>query len=169
MPGELTKIWFAAVVAVASLPALAAEMPDSGTKNFIPAGDAPSYFTNESGGISSTAAADQTASDDGVDQTLGSPRSETGSMRSAKTTTRRHGRLVASREGERRSAASVTAGGRSAHFAGARRTKTASVGTAARPIRSANPSKTNSVRAGVARPAKSSARHAAAKSATRRG
>ena len=68
MPVKLTKIWFAAMVALASLPALAADMPGSGTKNFIPGGDAPSYFTNENGAVSGVAAVDETPSDDGVDQ-----------------------------------------------------------------------------------------------------
>jgi hypothetical protein len=173
MPGQLMKIWFAAMVALASLPALAAEMPVSGTKNFIPGGDAPAYFTNENGAVSSAAAADETTSDDGVDQALGSPRSENAPVHSAKTTTRRHGRLAASHRGEKRSAANFTARRRSVHVANANRARTASVSAPDRRIRTAgrtvSPSKTKSVRAVVARPAKPGARHAAAKSASGKG
>jgi hypothetical protein len=173
MPVKLTKIWFAAMVALASLPALADDMPGSGTKNFTPGGDAPAYFTNENGAVSGVAAVDEATSDDGVDQTLGSPRSETAPMHSARTTTRRHGGLAASLRREKYSAANLTARGRSAHVASANKTRIASVGAPLRPTRTtgrtANPPKAKSDGAGIARPAKSSARHAAAKSAARKG
>ena len=173
MPVKLTKIWFAAMVALASLPALADDMPGSGTKNFIPGGDAPSYFTNENGAVSGVAAVDETTSDDGVDQTLGSPRSETAPMHSARTMTPRHGGLAASHRREKYSAAKFTARGRAAHVASANKTRIASVGAPLRSPRSTgritNPSKAKSDGAGIARPAKSSARHAAARSAARKG
>lgn len=56
MPGKLSQIWFAAVLACAGLPALGAGMPDSGTKNFVPGGDAPSFFTNENGAVAAATA-----------------------------------------------------------------------------------------------------------------
>ena len=173
MPVKLTKIWFATIMALASLPALAADMPGSGTKNFIPGGDAPAYFTNENGAVSGVAAVDETTSDDGVDQTLGSPRSETAPMHSARTMTRRHGGLAASHRREKYSEANFTAGGRSAHVAGANKTRIAPVGAPLRSPRTTgratNPPKAKSDGAGIARPAKSSTRHAAAKSAARKG
>jgi hypothetical protein len=173
MPVKLTKIWFAAMVSLASLPALAADMPSSGTKNFIPGGDAPAYFTNENGAVSGVAAVDETTSDDGVDQTLGSPRSETGPMRSAKATTRRHGGLAASHRREKHSGANFTARGRSAHVPSANKIRIASAGAPVRSTRTAGrtakPPKAKSDRVEIARPAKSSARHAAAKSAARKG
>jgi hypothetical protein len=173
MPVKLTKIWFAAMVALASLPALADDMPGSGTKNFIPGGDAPSYFTNENGAVSGVAAADETASDDGVDQTLGSPHSETAPMHSARTMMPRHGGLAASHRREKYSAANFTARGRSAHFASANKTRIASVGAPLRPTRTTgrttNQPKAKSEGPGIARPAKSGARHAAAKSAAGKG
>jgi hypothetical protein len=172
MPVKLTKIWFATMVAFSSLPALAADMPGSGTKNFIPGGDAPAYFTNENGAVSGMAAVDET-SDDGVDQTLGSPRSEIASMNSARTMTRRHGGLAVSHRREKYSTANFTVRGRSAHVASANKTRIASVGAPLRSPRSTgritNPSKAKSDGAGIARPAKSSARHAAARSAARKG
>ena len=173
MPVKLTKIWFAAMVALASLPALAADMPASGTKNFIPGGDAPSYFTNENGAVSGVAAIDETTSDDGVDQTLGLRQSENAPMHPARTMTRRHGGLAASRRREEHSAANFTARGRSARVASANRTRIASAGAPIRSTRttsgSAKPPKAKSDGTGIARPAKSSARHAAAKSAARKG
>jgi hypothetical protein len=173
MPVELTKICFAAMVALSTLPALANDMPGSGTKNFIPGGDAPSYFTNENGAVSGVAAVDETTSDDGVDQTLGSQRSETAPMHSARTMTQRHGGLAASHRREKYSAANITIRGRSAHVASANKTRIASAGAPLRSPRTAgrttNPPKAKSERAEIARPARSSARHAAAKSAARRG
>ncbi len=173
MPVKLKKIWFATVVALVSLPALAADMPGSGTKNFIPGGDAPAYFTNENGAVSGVAAVDETTSDDGVDQTIGAPRSETAPMHSARTVTRRHGGLAASHRREKYSAVNFTARGRSAHVASANKTRIASVGAPVRSTRTTgrttNPPKAKFEGAGIARPAKSSARHAAAKSSARRG
>jgi hypothetical protein len=174
MPVKLTKIWFAAMVGLASLPVLAADMPGSGTKNFIPGGDAPSYFTNENGAVTGVAAVDETTPDDGVDQTLGSLRSETAPMHSARTMTRRHGGLAAaSHRRGKYSAANFTARGRPAHIASANKTRIASVGPPHRPTRTAgraaNPPKARSDGAGIAKPGKSNIRHAAAKSAARKG
>ena len=172
MPVKLMKMWFAAMVALASLPALAADMPGSGTKNFIPGGDAPSYFTNENGAVSGVAAVDETTSDDGVDQTLRSSRSEIAPIRSAETTTRQHGRLTASHQREKYSAANFAAKGRAAHVASANKTRIASVSAlrSTRTVgRTTNPPKVKSDGAAIARPAKSSARHAAAKSSARKG
>jgi hypothetical protein len=44
---KLTIALVAAIFALASFPAFAADMPADGTKNFTAPGDAPSYFTNE--------------------------------------------------------------------------------------------------------------------------
>jgi hypothetical protein len=173
MREKLTKIWFAAMVACAGVPAMAAEMPGSGTKNFVPGGDAPSYFTNENGTVSA-AAADQTAADDGADQPIRSPRSASALIYSAKTTmTRRHGGLAVSHRAGPRAAANATAKTRSAHIGGAKGARAATAGTPARPVRTASriagPAKSRSAKAGGARPAKPSMRHAWAKSAAKRG
>jgi hypothetical protein len=47
MPRKLATICLAAALVFAGWPAHAAGMPDTGTKNFVPGGDAPSYLTNE--------------------------------------------------------------------------------------------------------------------------
>ena len=49
---KLTIAAAAAAFALVSVPASAGEMPSYGTKNFTAPGDAPSYFTNQSGGES---------------------------------------------------------------------------------------------------------------------
>jgi hypothetical protein len=49
---KLTIALAAAAFALATCPIYAADMPAYGTKNFSAPGDAPSYFTNESGGAS---------------------------------------------------------------------------------------------------------------------
>jgi hypothetical protein len=64
MPVTLTRLFFAAAIAGAALPASAAGMPDSGTKNFDPGGATPSYFTNENGaalGLTESEGADEGA------------------------------------------------------------------------------------------------------------
>jgi hypothetical protein len=45
---KLTITVFAGALALASVPALAVDLPDSGSKNFSPSGDTPAYFANES-------------------------------------------------------------------------------------------------------------------------
>ena len=62
MPSKLTMTYFAAALAIVSVPAFAVDIPDSGSKNFSPAGDTPTYFTNESVPISARTA-DTNASD----------------------------------------------------------------------------------------------------------
>lgn len=174
MPGKLTNIWFAAIMAIlagAGLPAHAVEMPASGTKNFIPGGGTPSYFTNENG-AASAAAADRTSFDDVVDQTVRAPQFRSRPVHSA-AATRRHGKLAVSHASGKRSAAKTAAKGRSTHLASAKRGRTATAGMPARPVRiarrAATPPKTRTAKAGSAKPAKPSTRHAAAKSAARKG
>ena len=51
------KITFlAGALAFACLPALGAELPDYGSKNFSPSGDTPSYFTNEAAPVAARTA-----------------------------------------------------------------------------------------------------------------
>jgi hypothetical protein len=62
MPSKLMITYCAAALAIVSVPAFAVDIPDSGSKNFSPAGDTPTYFTNESVPISARTA-DTNASD----------------------------------------------------------------------------------------------------------
>ena len=174
MPDNLMKIWFAALLTIGSLSAAAAEMPASGTKNFIPGGEAPSYFSNESGAVS-TAAIEESAADDGIDQISHSLRSDTSLRRSVDMSSRRRTKFSAYHPERRRIAANPRGHTRSAHLAGGGRTKTASVGKPARPIRTASrtegPRETKAAKTGTAKAtrASTSTRHAAAKSISKRG
>jgi hypothetical protein len=171
MPGKLTKIWFAAVLACTGWPALGAGMPDSGTKNFVPGGDAPSYFTNERGAVS--AAEDEATADDGADQSLGSPNPATEPIHPAAASRRLHGKVAALHPRERRVAANSRDRGRAVQVAGGKAVRTASAGKPARSIRTASraavPPRAMAAKSGGANQAKRNARHAAAKSAARRG
>src|SRR5437667_5754437 len=95
MPNKLTIAFFATALAFASGPALAVEMPSYGSKNFSPPGDAPSYFTNENGGVAGRGP-DTAAIDTGTDETAGPTRSDVEPMHSARTKGGRHGKHAAS-------------------------------------------------------------------------
>jgi hypothetical protein len=56
MPNTLTITFLAGALALAGLPAFAFDLPDSGSKNFDPPGDTPSYFSNETAPISARTA-----------------------------------------------------------------------------------------------------------------
>jgi len=56
MPNRLTTALIAGALALAGLPALALDLPDSGSKNFDPPGDTPSYFSNEAAPVSARTA-----------------------------------------------------------------------------------------------------------------
>jgi hypothetical protein len=56
MANRLTTALIAGALALAGLPALALDLPDSGSKNFDPPGDAPSYFSNETAPVSARTA-----------------------------------------------------------------------------------------------------------------
>jgi hypothetical protein len=59
---RLKSAGFAGALALASLPAFALELPDSGSKNFSPGSDTPTHFTNEAAPVSARTA-DTTATD----------------------------------------------------------------------------------------------------------
>ena len=89
MPDMLIRLALAAAIVGTTIPAWGAGMPDLGTKNFSPGGDAPSYFSNENG-VMGTAAGE--AWDDGEDAAISSA-SETSEP--AHIASRYHGRLGA--------------------------------------------------------------------------
>jgi hypothetical protein len=53
---KLTITFLAGAFAFACLPALAAELPDFGSKNFSPSDNTPSYFANEAAPVSARTA-----------------------------------------------------------------------------------------------------------------
>jgi hypothetical protein len=56
MPNKLTITFLAGALALAGPPAFAGDLPDSGSKNFDPPGDTPSYFSNETAPVSARTA-----------------------------------------------------------------------------------------------------------------
>jgi hypothetical protein len=131
MPGLLIRVAFTAAVAGAAIPAWSAGMPEFGTKNFSPGGDAPSYFSNENGVVNAVAGE---AWDDGDDGATGSVSVGTEPDRA---TSRFHGRFAAHQSSDH-SAAYVRSSrhfrsARPAHYSNARDTaaRSRSHGTAA--------------------------------------
>ncbi len=107
MPSKLTRICFAAMLACAGSPAYAAGMPDTGTKNFVPGGDAPAYLVNENLTVA-PGSPGQSPLGTAYNEPTG-PASEPASVaRSPQTRTIRHARLAGRRAGIRRSAAART-------------------------------------------------------------
>jgi hypothetical protein len=56
MSNKLTITILAGALAFVGLPAFAFDLPDSGSKNFSPPGDTPSYFSNEAAPVSARTA-----------------------------------------------------------------------------------------------------------------
>jgi hypothetical protein len=183
MPDILRKFLLAALmIAWGAAPAWSAGMPEYGTKNFTPGGDAPAYFTNEGGALG-------VAADFGTDQRTPAPavRAESEPRHTAHASGQRHGTAAAGRHGTGRLASQAHGRGRSSHTAvaqahGRRQTThaharggslhmaSAKVERGATTRRSAASGRgTRSAKSGGAKPAKTGVRHAAAGPASRRG
>jgi hypothetical protein len=89
MPNMLTIAFLAAILVLAGFPAGAVDIPDSGSKNFTPGGDAPSYFTNETVPVSARVA-DTSQAEVAHDEVSGPPRSAS----TAYGSRGRHGRFA---------------------------------------------------------------------------
>jgi hypothetical protein len=81
---------------LASLPALALDLPDSGSKNFSPGNDTPTHFANESVPVSARTA-DTTASDFSAEEAAAPVPSVARPAASAHPNTARHGKFVSAR------------------------------------------------------------------------
>jgi hypothetical protein len=106
MPDTLRRLVFAAAIAGAAMPAWGAGMPDFGTKNFSPGGDAPSYFSNENRGVSTIAGESW---DDGEDATARSEAADVGEP--GHTARHYRGGYAATHRAEYRSAGYARLGG----------------------------------------------------------
>src|SRR5271165_5146128 len=89
MPNQLMTVLFAAALALTSGAAVGFEMPSYGSKNFSPPGDAPSYFTNENGGLSGRGV-DTAAIDTSADETAAPTHSDVEPVHSAQTRSGRY-------------------------------------------------------------------------------
>ena len=189
MPSTLTRICFAALLACAGLmacaglPAYAAGMPDTGTKNFVPGGDAPAYLVNENLTVA-PGSPGQSPLGTAYNEPTGPAPGPASVARSPQTRTIGHGRRAGRRIGTHRSAAARTARikGRPVRAAGATalrtrtiRTRTvrerssAALGRSPRRSRFEHNAAAARRRTGTAKHARASVRHVAAKSASRRG
>jgi hypothetical protein len=88
---KLRVILLAGALAVATVPALAIDLPDYGSKNFSPSGDTPSYFANEAAPVSARTA-DTTQHDWSAVDEMAETEQNLEGTRSAYTHGGRHGR-----------------------------------------------------------------------------
>ena len=88
---KLTITFLVGAITFASLPALAVELPDYGSKNFSPPGDTPSYFANETAPVSSRTA-DTTPRDWSAVDEMAPARASFEGSRSVHGHRRHHGR-----------------------------------------------------------------------------
>ena len=105
MQNKLTIALAAAVFALASYPAFAADIPVDGTKNFTAPGDAPSYFTNETAPASARVANQATFTEDEV------PAPEVG-----QPATDRGGKHASARRSTKHASGKSKGSGGSAHY-----------------------------------------------------
>jgi hypothetical protein len=170
MPVTLMRFAFVAALVYAAAPAWGAGMPDYGSKNFSPGGATPSYFTNENTAILGTA---ETDTDDGADasadMTGSTPESQRADRSSRYRVGHHHGKL-AGRSFEARATSHSRARGGALRSAAAEGSRTASSGRASgRWAHAAPAASARSARTGGTRPAKAAARHASARSWSRKG
>jgi hypothetical protein len=151
---KLTVTFLAGALTLASFPAVAFDLPDTGSKNFSPSDDTPTYFKNETAPVSARTA-DTTERDWSVVDEAAPTRSVAEPEPTAHPNTgRRHGRYALVR----------SSGRHAAFFKGypARATRTVWVRNAAAPARAANnkPVWAASIRSAPANAAKTtSAKH----------
>ena len=101
---KLRVILLAGALAVATVPALAIDLPDYGSKNFSPSGDTPSYFANEAAPVSARTA-DTTQHDWSAVDDMAATEQNFEGTRSAYTDGGQHGRYsVAHRRPSRHTA-----------------------------------------------------------------
>ena len=141
MPNKLTITVLASALALVGLPGLAFDLPDSGSKNFSPSGDTPSYFSNESTPVSARTA-DTTPHDWSAVDALVPERPAAPSAPAAQQGSGRHGKYALAQRSGRHASAKSGGKGQSTRFPKAstgRVTKSASVHYA--PAQTRTPSK----------------------------
>ncbi len=169
MANRFAIVAIAATLAAATMTAHAAGMPDSGSKNFVPGGDAPSYLTNENLAVA-PGSAGQSPLGTAFNQPAG-PQPAAAAPRAAETRARQHGKLTAGRRSSHRVVANSRTETRLRRVAQGRTVRdgrSARLGRDTRPVRAASGTasapKTRTLKYG-----KANVRHTSAKSAARRG
>jgi hypothetical protein len=175
MLNRLTIAVVAGAFAFASAPAFALDLPDSGSKNFSPAGDTPTYFANESVPVSARTA-DTSASDWTAEEAAAPVTSVVRPIDAARPRTGWHGRHGSIQRSARYSVGKSTGHGRSTRFASTSAVKPVATGSARhaaaptrmaeRPVsmasvRSPSRAAASAAKASTARHAKAGSRHAA--------
>jgi hypothetical protein len=97
MLNQLMTAVIAGALAVVSLPALALDLPDSGSKNFSPGTGTPTHFVNESVPVSARTA-DTTASDFSAEEAAAPIPSVARPAASAHSSTARHGKYASAQK-----------------------------------------------------------------------
>jgi hypothetical protein len=97
MLNKLTITFLAGALTLVSLPALAFDIPETGSKNFSPSGNTPSYFANESAPISARTA-DTTASDFTAEEAEAPTPSGIAASPSGHRSAGRHGRYASAQK-----------------------------------------------------------------------
>jgi hypothetical protein len=146
--------WMITVLAgaswLASWPVFALDLPESGSKNFSPAGDTPTYFTNESVPVSARTA-DTTANDWTVEEAAAPVPSVARPSVAGRRNSGRYSKYVAARRSGGHAASTSRASNHSTYMA------TPYTGKGQRVAPAASTAKTNTARHG-----KTAGRHAAA-------
>lgn len=114
---KLTIIFLAGALTFACLPAVAAELPDYGSKNFSPSDDTPSYFANETAPVSARTA-DATPRDWSAVDEMAPARPAFEGARWGHTHSGRHGRYAIGQGSGPHAAARSAGRGYSTHAAG---------------------------------------------------
>jgi hypothetical protein len=109
---------------LASLPALALDLPDSGSKNFSPGNDTPTHFANESVPVSARTA-DTTASDFSAEEAAAPIPSVVRPTASAHRSTARHGKYASAQKSAKHTSGKSRGNNHSARGATAHRRESA--------------------------------------------
>jgi hypothetical protein len=115
---KLTITFLAGALVFVSVPALAVDLPDYGSKNFSPSGDTPTYFANESAPVAARTA-DTTERDWSAVDAM-TPTMPAAPGRSAHRRSAGHGKYHATHGSGRYGAGRSSGYAHSSHFAGAR-------------------------------------------------
>ena len=169
MPAIIRRFAFSAALACAALPARGAGMPDYGTRNFDPGVATPSYFTNENGTVLGTPEIE--SADGGAETPARSVEAVSEAPHSYRTTGHHHAYRAS--YSSKSHAASIGGKGHATGAGEAKVSRTASMGRSAKSSRPEHAihatASTRTAGGAGTRPAKSSLRHASAKSPSRKG
>ena len=138
--------FFSAALALACCPAIAANMPPDGSKNFSPPGDTPAYFANEDVAVSGRVADTTAVFDSADDAAAAAVQAETGYAPSVHARKGRHSKFGAAHGSAQHGLGKVKGQAGSTRFATAR----------------ISPVERGAAKPNMAKHSKASARHAAA-------